>query len=51
LLFPVVTDPAGLFSWGAVMGQLVGMNAGQQFGAAPDVKDALARGRQVGIEL
>lgn len=43
LLFPVVATAAGLFGRGAVMGQLVGVDAVEQFGAAPDVEEALAQ--------
>src|SRR6516225_7449646 len=41
--FPSVAGAAGLLGGSAVMSQLVGVNAGQQFGAAPDVVDALAQ--------
>ena len=43
LLFPEVAGPAGLFGRGAVVDQLVGVNAGQEFGTTPDIEDALAQ--------
>ncbi len=43
LLFPEVADAAGLLYRGAVVGQLVGVDAGQQFGSPPDIEDALAQ--------
>ncbi len=42
-LFPEVAGTPGLFGWGAVVGQLVGVDAVEQFGTAPDVEDALAQ--------
>ena len=43
LFLPGIANAAGLFGRDAVVGQLMRMNAGQQFGAAPDVEDALAQ--------
>ena len=43
LLFPIIAAAAGLFGRGAVMGQLVGVDAVEQFGEAPDEEDALAQ--------
>ena len=43
LFFPGIANSSGLFGRDAVVGQLMRMNAGQQFGAAPDVVDALAQ--------
>ena len=43
LFFPGIANSAGLSGRDAVVGQLMRMNAGQQFGAAPDVEDALAQ--------
>jgi len=40
---PEVAGAAGLFGRDAVVGQLMGMNAGQQFGALPDIVDPLAQ--------
>ena len=43
LFLPGIANAAGLFGRDAVVGQLMRLNAGQQFGAAPDVEDALAQ--------
>jgi len=48
LLFPGVAAAAGLLGRGAIMGQLMGVDAGQQFGPAPDIGDALAQQRPQG---
>jgi len=42
LFLPVVAGPATLLGRDAIVGQLMAMDAGQQFGATPDVEDALA---------
>jgi len=41
--FPRVAVAAGLFDRSAVVGQLVGVDASQQFGTAPDKEEALAQ--------
>ena len=46
--FPVVAGPATLLGWDAVVGQLMGVDAGQQLGATPDIEDALAQQRAQG---
>ena len=48
LLFPGVANATGLFNGGAIVGQLVGMDASQEFGATPDIGDALAQKRAQG---
>lgn len=45
LLFPGVAVAPGLFGWNAVVGQLVGVNAGEQLRATPNVKDSLTQER------
>src|SRR5215472_9044982 len=42
-LFPGVAGAAGLLGGSTVVSQLMGVDAGQQFGAAPDVVDALTQ--------
>src|SRR4030095_6191734 len=39
---PGVAIAAGLFYWGAVVSQLMGLDAGQQIGALPDKEQTLA---------
>src|SRR5262245_46681473 len=43
LLLPVIANTAGLFSRGAIVSQLMGVNTRQQFGAAPNKEDPLAQ--------
>ena len=45
LFFPGIAVVGGLAEGRAVVGQLMGLDAGQQFAAAPDVEDALAQQR------
>ena len=45
LFFPGIAVVRGLAEGRTVVGQLMGLDAGQQFGAAPDVEDALAQER------
>jgi len=44
-LFPEVARAAGLFGGNAVVRQLVGVDACQQFRATPDIEEALAQER------
>ena len=44
-LFPRVASAAGSFGRDPVVGQLMGMDAGQQFRTTPDVEDALTQQR------
>ena len=46
--FPGVADTSGLLGWDSIMGQLMGVDAGQQFGPAPDLEDTLAQERAQG---
>src|ERR1043166_7144463 len=48
---PQSRTPRGSLGGARVVGQLMGMNAGQQFGAPPDVVDALAQKRAQGALL
>ena len=42
LFLPVVAGPATLLGRDAIVGQLMAMDAAEQFGATPDIEDALA---------
>jgi len=45
LFFPGIAGAAGLPGGDSIVGQLVGVDAGQQLGAPPDIEDALAQER------
>ena len=45
LFLPGIADAASLFGRSAIVGQLMGVDAGQQLGAAPDIEEALAQKR------
>jgi hypothetical protein len=45
LFFPAIAVGAGLGQCRTVVGQLMGLDAGQQFGAMPDVEDPLPQQR------
>ena len=49
--FPVIAGPAALLGRDAVVSELMAMDAGQQFGATPDIEDALTQQRAQGPHL